>query len=44
VVFGRGDGLVEGIEEGGIVRAEGELSDHVGEVEGCACQWNSNQT
>lgn len=34
VGFGGGDGLVEGVVEGGIVRAEGEFGDHVREVEG----------
>lgn len=35
VVVGGGDCFVEGVEEGGIMRAEGEFGDHVGEVEGC---------
>lgn len=35
VVFGCGDGVVEGVDEGGVVGAEGELLDVVGEVEGC---------
>ena len=33
VVGGCGDGVVERVEEGGVVRAEGELVDLVGEVE-----------
>lgn len=36
VVFGRGDGLVERVQEGWVVRAEGQFGDHVGEVE-CCC-------
>lgn len=35
VGFGGGDGLIEGVEEGRIVRTEGEFGDHVGEVEDC---------
>lgn len=30
-----GDGVVEGVDEGGVVGAKGELADDVGEVEGC---------
>lgn len=33
VVFGGGDGVVEGVDQGGVVGAEGELLDVVGEVE-----------
>ena len=33
VVWGAGDGVVEGIFERGVVGAEGELGDLVGEVE-----------
>ena len=32
---GGGDGTIEGIYEGGVEGAEGELVDDVGEVEGC---------
>ena len=35
VIFGGGNGIVEGVDEGGVVRAEGELLDVVGEVEAC---------
>lgn len=40
---GQGEGVVEGVEEGGVVRAEGELGQGVGEVEGCrnSCQYIS---
>lgn len=38
VGFGGGDGFVEGVEDGWVVRAEGEFGDHVREVEGCASQ------
>lgn len=34
VRFGYVDGAVEGVDEGGVVRAEGELGDDVREVEG----------
>lgn len=34
VDWGGGDGFVEGVEEGGVVRAKGELGDHVGKIEG----------
>lgn len=34
VGFSGGDGFVEGVEDGWVVRAEGEFGDHVGEVEG----------
>lgn len=37
VVFGGGDGVVEGVDEGGVVGAEGELLDVVGEVEAWGC-------
>ena len=37
VVFGGGDGVVEGVDEGGVVGAEGELLDVVREVEACVC-------
>jgi hypothetical protein len=33
VVGGSGDGAVEGVDEGGVEGAEGELGDYVGEVE-----------
>ena len=33
VIGGRGDGAVEGVEEGGVEGSEGELGDDVGEVE-----------
>lgn len=35
IVFGQRDGLVEWVEESGIVRAEGELGDHMREIERC---------
>lgn len=37
VFFGGGDGVVEGVDEGGVVGAEGELLDVVGEVEAWVC-------
>lgn len=37
VGFGGGDGFVEGVEDGWVVRAEGEFGNHVGEVEGLSC-------
>jgi len=33
VGWGRGDGVVEGVREGGVVGAEGEFVDGVGKVE-----------
>lgn len=33
VLLALGDGLIEGILQGRVMRAEGELGDHVGEVE-----------
>lgn len=38
VGFGGGDCFVEGVEDGWVVRAEGEFGDHVREVESCASQ------
>jgi hypothetical protein len=35
VVFGCSDGVVEGVDEGGVVRAEGQFLDVVGKVEAC---------
>lgn len=35
VVWGGSERVVEGVEEGGVERAEGEFGDEVGEVEGC---------
>lgn len=40
VGFGGGDGLVERVEDCGVVRAEGKFGDHVREVEGCTSQSN----
>lgn len=40
VGFGGGDGFVEGVEDCGVVRAEGKFGDHVREVEGCVSQSN----
>lgn len=36
VVWDCGDSSVEGVEEGGVEGAEGELGDDVGEVERCS--------